>query len=276
MNNSCKRLILLFILLALCTEAFPADLAEIDTSGAVRTAEEAVQRAYQYTGFEEIKSVPQTAAAEMASLTVIENDSTPFLYTQINGRQVWKVQLKDVRLVLPDKVQELVERNNPKTYEAWIDAETGILLRVFSRYQGHDPNLYPELPPDSATKLMESMGEKLTGFPTVLPELDFMAALNNAGGANPMEAKEINASYVLWSEYGRPAVPAWHIVSRGIPPWEFHESDKYKPVFFRNRWLAVVDATTGRLIVAGTPLPSLIPDSVLEAVKAKAMEENKR
>jgi hypothetical protein len=252
-------------------------MAEIDTSGAVRTAEEAVQRAYQYTGFEEIKSVPKTAAAEMASLTVIENDSTPFLYTQINGRQVWKVQLKDVRLVLPRKPQEYLQQCKPKTFEAWIDAETGILLRVFSRYDGYDPNLFPELAPDSATKVMNRMREIFAGFPTELPKVDFLEALDLAPGTSPCKAKEIIARYVLWSHMGKSAVPAWFILVRGKPPFNtLSKPGHYIPEFFRNRWCAIVDATTGRFLGAGTPIPAAIPDSVREAVKAKAMEENKR
>jgi hypothetical protein len=209
-----------------------------------------VQRAYQYTGFEEIKSVPQTAAAEMASCMTLQEDNTPFLNDSVTGRTVWVTMLNDVRLTLPSWNQSWVETYNPKNFTAIVDSVTGRLFKIYSTSEVEDSNLAPEPPPDTAANMMKMMGEQYVGFPAQPPTVTFLEALDKACGSDPLRAKEILAVYVLYvnkfSDVAKQPRPVWCITGRGIEPLDFHTVDG--PLYMRNRRRTVVDAMTGKVL----------------------------
>ena len=247
--NVCEQLKIFVAMLVLAGGAFSAELAEIDTSGAVRTAEEAVERAYRYTGFQEIKSVPQTAAAGMASCMTLPEDNTPFLNDSVTGRPVWIVQLNDVRISSPNWLSSWIDRYNPKSYTAVIDSATGRLFKIYSTAEVEDPDLAPEPPADIAAVKLKTTGEEYLGFPSQPPLVTFSQALAQASGSDPLRAKEILAVCVIESDKfvdgGEPRV-VWCITGRGIEPLDIHPTKA--PLYMRNRRRTIIDATTGGLI----------------------------
>ena len=219
-------------------------LPAVDTSR-IMSAEQAFARLYEFAGFPELRAVPRSSLAEVATLAVAEECEVPFLAHSVIGRQVWKLKLENVRVDTSPCSKERIEKYNPKSFEAWIDAKTGQLIKIFSRYEGHDPDLAPEPPADSAAKQMRQTGEVFVGFPSEPPPVTFLQALGAAAGSNPLEAKEIFAVCVLMSRFGEKAVPVWSIIGRGITPVEIHESNA--PMYRRNRMRSIVNANTGRL-----------------------------
>jgi hypothetical protein len=220
------------------------------------TEEMAISRAMQYTGFDRLKNTPDTALTTRAELVIIEEDRTPFLADSVIGKKVWKVHIGGVKLDLPDWYA--VDSQPERTFEILIDAETGRCFGAYVRCGGCDPNLSPEPPSDTATKLMGS-SEVFVGFPNEPPPVTLAEALNAAVGSNPVQAKEIVAVCVMWSHLGQPAIPVWSIIGRGIPPVDFRDSDKLRPLYQRNRMRTVVDATNGRPIMVENGPPVVSP-----------------
>ena len=63
----------------------------------LKTRAEAADAALNITGFSGLKKASIDSSA--SKLVVMENDQTPFLHSQINGRQLWRVEA-DVNLEL--------------------------------------------------------------------------------------------------------------------------------------------------------------------------------
>ena len=208
----------------------------------------ALQIAFERTGFAGDRNRSKATLSENVSLETIASDNTPFLANIIVGRRVWKVKINDVALSLPSWVPSFAAKQRPRDYEVWIDSATGVLFRIESRSQVVDTDLAPEPPSDTATKMLKGCGEAWLGFPETIPPITFQEALNAAGAANPVEAREIVAWCVMFSLSGKPAIPTWQIIGRGIPPFEFHEHPE-RPLYKRNRMRSVVDAVTGKEIM---------------------------
>jgi hypothetical protein len=239
------------ILLAMATclaflNAFASDTPHLPNA-AVRSAEMAISRAMQYTGFDRLKKTPDTALTTRAELVIIEEDRTPFLADSVIGKQVWKVYIGGVKLDLPDWYA--VDSQPGRTFEILIDAETGRCFGAYARCHGCDPNLSPEPPSDSSTAQLRSSTETFKGFLGEPPPVTLAQALNAAVGSNPVKAKEIVAVCVMWSYMDKPAKPVWSIIGRGIPPLDFRDTDRLRPLFKRNRMRTVVDATNGKSIM---------------------------
>ena len=232
----------------------------VATAQPITTPVEAFNRAYLYTGFKEIKSMTPTAASAMATCQRLERDNTPFLSDSINGRAVWIVELRNVRLDLPSWNSNWVDEYNPKSFTAIIDSVTGRLLNIYTSVPSDDPNLAPEPPADTAAAMMRQTGEEYLGFPSAPPQVTFLQALDQAGGSDPLRAEELLAVCVEHKdEYlngGKPQ-PVWCITGRGIEPLEFTPSNK--PRYMRNRRRSIVDATTGKLLRITTIPPVMIP-----------------
>jgi len=248
--------------LVVCSAAVcPQDTnGQSDDGRSIETARQAVRRAYEYTGFEEIAEVSDSAA-EIARLEIVENDDTPFLYEYVNGRTVWKVNLDQVRLKPPRRSPEAIANQTPKNFEAWLDAETGQLLKIFSKIDGYDSTLAPEPPTESAMVQLRHTKEAFTGFVTEPPPITLTQALDNAGGTSPLAAKELLAVCVMWSHRDKAPVPVWSITGRGVKPLRIGSGKESGPMYTRNRRRAVVDARTGELLyVSNLPHVLLRPE----------------
>lgn len=224
------------------------DTAGTGASGiAIQTPQMAVDRAFAYTGFKELKRISGAALGEQVQLMSVVADETPYLSDSIVGKRVWRVKMNKVFLDLSNCGRQFVENQQPKNYEAWIDSATGVMYKIFSEPVMNDPDLAPEPPADTATAMMRSSGDIYLGFPTKPPAVSFLEALNNAAGSNPLMAKEIIAWCVLISDSDGSSMPVWQIIGRGIPPFEIHPRP-HLPMYHRNRQRSTVDATTGNLL----------------------------
>ena len=209
----------------------------------ISTSDGAVARAMLYTGFDKQKVLAKSVLSVTTTLTVIEDDFTPFLSDSIIGKSVWKVVVEGVKLDFPS-LRGLTQQPT-RTFEILIDSATGRCFGAYSYFDGHDPDMAPEPPSDTATTMLRGTTEIWHGFPTSPPHITLAQAIDKAVGSNPVQAKEIYATCVMWSHLGKPAKPVWSIIGRGIPPFGWGRGQALRPLYTRNRMRTVVDATTG-------------------------------
>ena len=100
----------------------------------------------------------------------------------------------------------------------------------------------------------KTFGEKYHGLPDMLPQIDFLTALDSCN-CRVSEANKITAVYVLYS-YDRSRyrqyegdtidviIPAWVIQIENLPPWSIHGT---KPEYTNQR--VVIDGRNGKRIV---------------------------
>lgn len=227
--------------------------ADIFAEVKFRTEAEVSAYVDSITGFNNIKDITKSYKQ-----VVINDDNTPFLRNQINGKQdVWVQEIKNVRLKLKSTAPGYNDKYN-RTFTVFIDSNGGTLLKITSKFDEYDPNLLPEPNAFSAEKQLRGRGEFYLGFPKEPPKISFFDAMDVCVG-NPVEAKEIDAIYVLWKSRVSPEPrKVWIITLRGVsipsfgpPPWIRSDS----PAEY-TRMRTVVDADTGRAILAtGFPSP---------------------
>ena len=129
----------IFLLCSLATLFLSANPVYADETGTdsasrlcpIESAQEAVARAFEYTGFREIKDVSDSRADEIARLATAADSTTPYLSDTIDGLRVWEVRLDSVFLDLPGCHPDWVQKYNPKSFIALIDSATGRLLKVY-------------------------------------------------------------------------------------------------------------------------------------------------
>jgi hypothetical protein len=225
------------------------------TPRTITLPEQAVECAYEYSGFDELRRVTENSLNEHVDLVTIDSDETPFLRDSIVGKRVWRVRVPNVYLDLARWDKKLVETQKRKSYEVWIDSATGVLYKIFSMPVADDPDLAPEPPSDSATSKLRESGEIFLGFPSSPPLVTFLQALDAAAGSNPLVAKELIAWCVLIHNSDGTVIPVWQIIGRGIPPVEIHPLPSV-PMYMRNRMRSIVDARTGDLmeVVSAPPV----------------------
>jgi hypothetical protein len=188
----------------------------------LETAEDALTRALEITGFEKLMKVDPFSlpADSLAKKVVVENDSTPFLSDLIIGRQLWQVSLDSVDIrpeCARDRGYDMWRR---KSFRIWL-GPSGKLLKIYSIPHSQDSICTPILTSDEATDRLNRKGEMYLGFPEKLPMARFIHALNAASGCKPLVANEIIAQYVMYSEFGSSPMAVWCITSLGIPPTHF-------------------------------------------------------
>lgn len=214
----------------------------------IASSSDAIAQVYRYAGFSDLRSVPPSAAADMASLETVEYDSTPFLGLRNRGKQVWKVRIEKVSLDLR-KWDASTNRNQyAKDYEFWIDPDSGHLLRVTARYNGPPVDLPPEPPADKAEASLRTGGEIYEGYPEHPPSVTLQEAFEEAMLSSPLKAKELVAVYVMWSYRGEPARPVWSITGRGVPMLKSRPGVPHDG----GRMRSIVDATSGQLVMASS------------------------
>ncbi len=216
----------------------------------LRTEADVAAYADKITGFNSIKGITKSFKQ-----VVVNDDNTPFLHSQINGRKnVWITSYKNFSLDL--KATPGADQYN-RNFNIYIDANDGTLLKITSKYDGFDPNMLSEPNATSAEKQLKSVGEVYLGFPKEPPKINFLDALNLAR-ATPngfiFQAKEIDALYVWFLDIGREPRRAWIFSLRGMPPvvysppFGFEKSYEQPPVWGRNHIRMILDAESGKVI----------------------------
>jgi hypothetical protein len=212
----------------------------------------------ELTGFGTLKAI--TKSFERVD---VNDDNTPFLHSQINRkRNIWRVRIKNVRLKLKSAIPWLKDRY-VRNFEVLVDPNTGHLLRIRSKFDGHDPNMLPEPPAEVAEEEMRNSGNEIYhGFPLDPPKISLLDALDAVMGS-PYLAKEIYAVHVIQSDMGSKPRAVWAITLRGIPPITRIGPSRVRakellPVWQLNHIRNVLDASTGKLLFA-TSCPQPLP-----------------
>ena len=214
------------------------------------TAEDALSRALEITGFEKLMKVgPFSLPADsLAKKVVIENDSTPFLSDLIIGRQLWQVRLADVDIRTPLAKELRSDRFERKTFDVLLDPNTGKILKIHSIPLNMDSICTLLHTVEEATARLKHKGKIYHGIPDESPKATFIEAINAATGCGPVIANEISAQYILYSKLGSDPIPVWCITSLGIPPvhlTSLSEKTAESDVSLEC-WTCIVDAMSGR------------------------------
>jgi hypothetical protein len=232
MRKNLNKILLIIIMTGLVSNVF----AEVK----LRTEADVAAYADSITGFKDINGI--TKSFKRVTIT---DDNTPFLQKQINGRNVWVAEYKDFKLELKSDPSEDKYKRNFKVY---IDPNDGKILKITSKYDGFDPNLFPE--PNVASAERQLQYENYIGFPNEPSKISFIDAIAAVIIGNPFEAKEIDALYTWYSTVGKEPRRVWVITLRGLPPTDVHNPTSFKnfvqpPVWQRNHTRNIIDADTG-------------------------------
>lgn len=225
----------------------------IGSEWAIRTNDVAITRAYEILGVSDARELKVRA-----TLTTLAEDNTPFLSTQIKGSPIWHVVVDNLMIRLERYAGE--EDRHTRTFDVFLDAAGGQLLKAVSRWPKGIPAIAPEPSSKSAEEQMRRAGEeRYHSFPKDGPGITLLEALNALNDTeNPLVAKQIRAVYVMWSQVGkwRTPRPVWAITLRGIPP--ISGTNPAIGINLRNHIRYIVDPKTRKWLCAST---SPQPDS---------------
>lgn len=230
----------------------PAVRGEDPSEWAVREKDQAIAKTREILGLSGREDIPADA-----EIVLLAEDNTPFLSGQVIGRPVWHVVISDWKLQLKSAPPE-VKDSYARTFDIFLGAEDGRLLKIVSRWPEGVPPIPPEPGPASYTDQMRRSGdEKYHGFPEEDPLINFLDALDTIfkGGRNPLRAEQIVGQYVIWSRMGRVPKPVWVITLRGTESlWE--SAYPGASVNARNHLRHIVDPRTQKWMCASsTPQP---------------------
>jgi hypothetical protein len=196
----------------------------------------------------------------VARRSVVQNDRTPFLWRQFEGRPCWQVDFDEVSLKLASAMPDYRDRYRRK-FTVSLDAGSGQLLGIVSLYEGEDPDFRPQPSGPMAESQLSGQDEIYHGLPPLPPRLTFLAALDvvlTKGIGSPFLAKELYASYVMHSRSGSAPRAVWVITLNGLPPIPVDGPyGDTVPAWQRNHMRNVVDDETGQnLFGTNSPQPS--------------------
>ncbi|MDF1545153.1 MAG: hypothetical protein P1R58_08635 [bacterium] len=213
-------------------------------SKSVDSAIEAVSIAHQFTGFSELASISNEKALELANVISVYDTTTPFLADEVSGCRIWKIVVEDVILDFNGWDPDIVAKNNPHTFEIWIDSASGRLLRAFTSSPHSDSEIPGEPNADSSTT--HYPGERFIAFLSGPAPTNLYKALEAAAFCDPLQTREITAFLVRHSMASEEPRDRWIFHSRGQTPIKMHgyQSDQLARV------RCAVDAVTGEPVFA--------------------------
>jgi len=239
--------LILMIITALVSPVLGGDGSKsIDTTGIKLDKQSAITKACEYLGVTWEKGENTIDKSQVnAEIVVLENDQTPFLHDQINGRPIWKVMFKDIRLSTP------IDMSNPtkeyhRDFVALIDPENDCLLKIYSTRPGK--NYVDEPAIDKEERKIKGLGEEYLGFPSYKKEMlpllrvvkDGWPPVFNDMYASLVNLKKRDSIYTVWA-ITHNVVPSAKMVkgmkgAKGL--------DEYKLSNMRH----VCDAVTGEVL----------------------------
>ncbi len=189
------------------------------SGNAIKTAEEAVDRALEYTGFDKSKSYSREPAVQIARLIKAIDTTTPFLSDYINGRPVWVIEFENIYFDY-DGISPKVKNRRFKDFKINIDAETGFLFKIIGSIK--NDTIFPE-PAASIAEQQMLNNDKYHGIASDIPELSFYDLLVEEERllSRAVVAKNIYAVYVVYSDsYFELREPRniWNITFKGLSP----------------------------------------------------------
>lgn len=218
---------------------------------ALMSTDQAVTRALQYAGFENMKAFSRTTSSCSSSESDFVDSITPFLSDSISGSNRWLVQWDTVTLTFDTIWSEFNETNQvKKTYTFVLEAATGRLMRVYTEAADGDGITGPSFTAEEAEDRLRARGLVYTGLVDSVPPVSFYEALGEAIFIQPLRAKEIRAWLVMLSSRGREPFPCWVIEGRGVPRISLPsapvpESQQPQQRLSGDCFRCVIDATTG-------------------------------
>jgi len=241
--------IILFVTLVLTYAAY----SQTHANNSIKNAEEAINRALLYTGFDKVNDVDIKDMLNKAKIDTITDDKTPYLSKSINDRDIWEIEFLGINLTSLFERRTGINESKYFNFKVYIDKESGRLIKIHYIKEGYDPNESPLPSAEVAERQMIRIGEVYHGFPDSLPEYSFIDALDNTA-FNPFHAGEIIAQYVIESERYTDPRRVWTIDLRGLDPVpiESRKSAMYTPVYQRNHRRTVIDAKTRHQLFTDT------------------------
>ncbi len=188
-----------------------------------------------------LRGAGQTASG---SLVQLEDSNIPCIRDQIVKRPLWHVVVSDWKTGVGSNDACSNDRDE-RTWDVYVDPESGLVLRATSRWVDGEPRLPPVVDSATATEQMRRASrEKYHGFPQVEPKVTLLQALQtiHQAGWAPASAKAIVAEYVIWSKMDKNPRAVWAIMLRGVPVFKpppgtlSNAQDQYRHI---------VDAETG-------------------------------
>jgi hypothetical protein len=252
------------LIILLCAVGLPAHSSD-DTSTAswiLKTRVGAVDAALRLTGFSSLKGYSLDSSA--VQLVILDDDQTPWLHNQINGKQLWQVQIDvNLELLVENQAGDTLRRfdQNIREFNVYLDPEIGVVIKMSS-----DPGEYPHRPfnppADVAEWVLRYQKEIFHGFPNEPPGIDFLEALRSVVG-DPFSAKEIHVLYILWSKNNSEPRPVWSIDLRGLDTPAIMPSHSAEgtdiPIEQLNHRRSIVCARTGYNLYSTDAPQSVIP-----------------
>lgn len=217
----------------------------------IGTRDSAYAQALAFTGFDRTRFQRAEDSLENVQRVTVTEDNTPFVHKALVDREVWRVTFDSVFLELPNSkwFPSVIANQKPKTWDIYLDPETGQLLKAETRYDGSDPNLSDEPPAAVSEKSMsEAQYATLVGEP---PSVDLYTALGVAAFSSPPKAEQLIVILVEMEYRDLGVIPVWSILGRGVPPMD--DTEKYgtvRPIWQLNRIRSLVSAADGSYLEA--------------------------
>ncbi|HOP06611.1 MAG TPA: hypothetical protein PLF13_04890 [candidate division Zixibacteria bacterium] len=227
------RHVLTILLLFACSIA--ADSLVSDASKeSIDSRQQAIERAKSVTGIN-LKQSPGLAVSEERVSSVLYSDSSLIGTTVISGGgAVWRVEMEGLLFNLNSPNPEF-----PKNATVYIDSATGAFLKAELVRSDCKNASAMSVDSSSVRAQMTMFKEAFLGVPDQAPALSLIQALGQ-DRFYPLEARKVEAWYVVYSLDTLDARPAWVICMLGMPP-----IGRISPPFRTDKRI-VVDATTGR------------------------------
>jgi hypothetical protein len=97
------------------------------------TETQALDRAIAIMGLDKDGTWQRPEVDKAVTKLVMENDDTPFLHKEINGRAAYRVAMDSVPVVAREQTTDSVVALQRRVFEITIDAQSGQLLRIESK-----------------------------------------------------------------------------------------------------------------------------------------------
>lgn len=222
----------------------------ITKSLAVRSAQQAVEKAITITKFREKSSEPNNVETKQAELIVFNDSTTPFLGEYSSNHKVWQVKFEDVHL--SKFPEDRGDRKFNRNFDVFIDSLSGNLLKITCQNGIVNPEECPPMDAKYAEEQIQGAGAQYWEFPAEKPKVDFKTALMSCP-YNPLTAKIIVGQYVQLTSGNRLPKNIWMITLIGIPPLQPKGGKAdWIPVYQRNRIRIAVSAENGKVLFATT------------------------